>query len=125
MMSTRTSPWIMATTLFSSPNPTATVSFSLSLSFSDSPNKTTQHKTHFSSLSRLYLHLTPDTVSEPDKSKATSASSLRSSHLSLSPAQWLFPMACRELVVGNLDPQRKRSGGLRTKQAGRGSCRGS
>ncbi|KHN36499.1 hypothetical protein glysoja_001230 [Glycine soja] len=34
-------------------------------------------------------------------------------------------MACRKFVTGNLDPQRKRSGGLRTKQAGRGSCRGS
>ncbi|KAF7823182.1 hypothetical protein G2W53_021326 [Senna tora] len=34
-------------------------------------------------------------------------------------------MACRVLVAGNLDPERKRSGGLRTKQAGRGSCRGS
>ncbi|RDX85547.1 hypothetical protein CR513_33249, partial [Mucuna pruriens] len=32
-------------------------------------------------------------------------------------------MACRKLVAGNTDPQRKRSGGLRTKQAGRGSCR--
>ncbi|KAJ4823909.1 hypothetical protein Tsubulata_047818 [Turnera subulata] len=30
----------------------------------------------------------------------------------------------RVLVAGNLDPDRKRSGGLRTKQAGRGSCRG-
>ncbi|KAK7844496.1 hypothetical protein CFP56_010817 [Quercus suber] len=29
------------------------------------------------------------------------------------------------MVAGNLDPERKRSGGLRTKQAGRGSCRGS
>ncbi|CAK9327928.1 unnamed protein product [Citrullus colocynthis] len=34
-------------------------------------------------------------------------------------------MACRRRIVGNLDPERKRSGGLRTKQAGRGSCRGS
>ncbi|KAK7316837.1 hypothetical protein RJT34_00586 [Clitoria ternatea] len=32
-------------------------------------------------------------------------------------------MACRKLIGGNLDPLRKRSGGLRTKQAGRGSCR--
>ncbi|KAK7855661.1 hypothetical protein CFP56_026958 [Quercus suber] len=29
------------------------------------------------------------------------------------------------MVTGNLDPERKRSGGLRTKQAGRGLCRGS
>ncbi|KAG7023802.1 hypothetical protein SDJN02_14828, partial [Cucurbita argyrosperma subsp. argyrosperma] len=34
-------------------------------------------------------------------------------------------MACRRRIVGNIDPVRKRSGGLRTKQAGRGSCRGS
>ncbi|WOG94570.1 hypothetical protein DCAR_0313866 [Daucus carota subsp. sativus] len=34
-------------------------------------------------------------------------------------------MACRRTIYGNLDPVRKRSGGLRTKQAGRGSCRGS
>nr|XP_016480317.1 PREDICTED: uncharacterized protein LOC107801500 [Nicotiana tabacum] len=34
-------------------------------------------------------------------------------------------MGCRNMIVVNLDPQRKRSGGLRTKQAGRGSCRGS
>ncbi|XP_015158688.1 uncharacterized protein [Solanum tuberosum] len=34
-------------------------------------------------------------------------------------------MGCRLKSVENLDPVRKRSGGLRTKQAGRGSCRGS
>nr|XP_009760054.1 PREDICTED: uncharacterized protein LOC104212475 [Nicotiana sylvestris]XP_016440887.1 PREDICTED: uncharacterized protein LOC107766592 [Nicotiana tabacum] len=34
-------------------------------------------------------------------------------------------MGCRDIIVQNLDPVRKRSGGLRTKQAGRGSCRGS
>ncbi|ESW04488.1 hypothetical protein PHAVU_011G099000 [Phaseolus vulgaris] len=34
-------------------------------------------------------------------------------------------ISCRKLTVVNLDPERKRSGGLRTKQAGRGSCRGS
>ncbi|KAG4129711.1 hypothetical protein ERO13_D09G098600v2 [Gossypium hirsutum] len=33
--------------------------------------------------------------------------------------------SCRRMIAGNLDPERKRSGGLRTKQAGRGSCRGS
>ncbi|GFZ20258.1 hypothetical protein Acr_28g0009630 [Actinidia rufa] len=34
-------------------------------------------------------------------------------------------MGCRRMiVVVNLDPERKSSGGLRTKQAGRGSCRG-
>ncbi|KAL2984472.1 hypothetical protein AAZX31_12G090100 [Glycine max] len=32
---------------------------------------------------------------------------------------------CRNMTVVNLDPERKRSGGLRTKQAGRGSCCGS
>ncbi|GAU22333.1 hypothetical protein TSUD_106610 [Trifolium subterraneum] len=32
-------------------------------------------------------------------------------------------MACRKLSTVNLDPNRKRSGGLRTQQAGRGSCR--
>ncbi|XP_011021432.1 PREDICTED: uncharacterized protein LOC105123497 [Populus euphratica] len=31
----------------------------------------------------------------------------------------------RMLIAVSLDPERKRSGGLRTKQAGRGSCRGS
>lgn len=34
-------------------------------------------------------------------------------------------MGFRRMIGGNLDPERKRSGGLRTKQAGRGSCRGS
>ncbi|XP_004291673.1 PREDICTED: uncharacterized protein LOC101308345 [Fragaria vesca subsp. vesca] len=36
-------------------------------------------------------------------------------------------MACRRLRLAawSLDPERKSSGGLRTKQAGRGSCRGS
>ncbi|XAR60189.1 hypothetical protein NMG60_11033451 [Bertholletia excelsa] len=34
-------------------------------------------------------------------------------------------MGCQRMIAGNLDPERKRSGGLRTKQAGRGSCRGS
>lgn len=35
-------------------------------------------------------------------------------------------MGCeRMLIAVSLDPERKRSGGLRTKQAGRGSCRGS
>ncbi|KAF8039366.1 hypothetical protein BT93_B1795 [Corymbia citriodora subsp. variegata] len=34
-------------------------------------------------------------------------------------------MACRSMKSGNLEPERKRNGGLRTKQAGRGSCRGS
>ncbi|CDP15551.1 unnamed protein product [Coffea canephora] len=34
-------------------------------------------------------------------------------------------MGSRIMISGNLDPERKRSGGLRTKQAGRGSCRGS
>ncbi|PIN03884.1 hypothetical protein CDL12_23590 [Handroanthus impetiginosus] len=34
-------------------------------------------------------------------------------------------MGCKSMMAGNLDPERKRSGGLRTKQAGRGSCRGS
>ncbi|CAI0398482.1 unnamed protein product [Linum tenue] len=34
-------------------------------------------------------------------------------------------MGCERKIVRNLDPERKRSGGLRTKQAGRGSCRGS
>ncbi|KAG2674319.1 hypothetical protein I3843_13G113500 [Carya illinoinensis] len=34
-------------------------------------------------------------------------------------------MADQRMVAVNLDPERKRSGGLRTKQAGRGSCRGS
>ncbi|KAL2333139.1 hypothetical protein Fmac_014352 [Flemingia macrophylla] len=34
-------------------------------------------------------------------------------------------MACLKIVAGNLDPWTKRSGGLRTKQAGRGSCCGS
>ncbi|WOH01450.1 hypothetical protein DCAR_0520834 [Daucus carota subsp. sativus] len=34
-------------------------------------------------------------------------------------------MACRMSIYGSLDPERKMSGGLRTKQAGRGSCRGS
>ncbi|ONI01529.1 hypothetical protein PRUPE_6G144400 [Prunus persica] len=36
-------------------------------------------------------------------------------------------MAGRRLRLNswNLDPERKRTGGLRTKQAGRGSCRGS
>uniref|UniRef100_A0A7N2N803 Uncharacterized protein n=1 Tax=Quercus lobata TaxID=97700 RepID=A0A7N2N803_QUELO len=33
-------------------------------------------------------------------------------------------MAYKRMVAGNMDPKRKRSGGLRTKQAGRGSCRG-
>ncbi|CAL5428545.1 unnamed protein product [Camellia sinensis] len=33
-------------------------------------------------------------------------------------------MGCRRMIMGNLDPERERSGGLRTKQAGRGSCRG-
>ncbi|KAL2506956.1 Transcription factor LHW [Forsythia ovata] len=33
-------------------------------------------------------------------------------------------MDCKSLIAGSLDPERKRSGGLRTKQAGRGSCRG-
>ncbi|KAK3025190.1 hypothetical protein RJ639_044360 [Escallonia herrerae] len=32
-------------------------------------------------------------------------------------------MDCRRHLVWNLDPKRKSSGGLRTKQAGRGSCR--
>ncbi|KAG7568191.1 hypothetical protein ISN45_At02g021310 [Arabidopsis thaliana x Arabidopsis arenosa] len=34
-------------------------------------------------------------------------------------------MACRSMIAFSLDPERKQSGGLRTKQAGRGSCRGS
>lgn len=34
-------------------------------------------------------------------------------------------MDIRSMIVENLDPLRKRCGGLRTKQAGRGSCRGS
>lgn len=34
-------------------------------------------------------------------------------------------MGCRKMMAGNLEPARKRSGGVRTKQAGRGSCRGS
>ena len=50
------------------------------------------------------------------------ACSLFFSSLSLSLFCW---MAYRRMVAGNLDPERKRSGGLRTKQAGRGSCRGS
>ncbi|KAK6138220.1 hypothetical protein DH2020_028054 [Rehmannia glutinosa] len=33
-------------------------------------------------------------------------------------------MDSKSMIAGNLDPERKRSGGLRTKQAGRGSCRG-
>ncbi|KAL0711570.1 hypothetical protein Bca4012_018548 [Brassica carinata] len=33
-------------------------------------------------------------------------------------------MACRSMIASSLDPERKQSGGLRTKQAGRGSCRG-
>ncbi|KAB2080675.1 hypothetical protein ERO13_A05G078100v2 [Gossypium hirsutum] len=32
---------------------------------------------------------------------------------------------CRRMIAGNLDPERAGSGGLRAKQAGRGSCRGS
>ncbi|CAN7018160.1 unnamed protein product [Brassica oleracea var. botrytis] len=33
-------------------------------------------------------------------------------------------MACGSMIASSLDPERKQSGGLRTKQAGRGSCRG-
>ncbi|KAG6678762.1 hypothetical protein I3843_14G094400 [Carya illinoinensis] len=33
-------------------------------------------------------------------------------------------MAYRRMLAGNLDPERKKNRGLRTKQAGRGSCRG-
>lgn len=36
-----------------------------------------------------------------------------------------YRMGCSSMISGNLDPERKSSGGLRTKQAGRGSCRGS
>ncbi|KAF8111148.1 hypothetical protein N665_0076s0143 [Sinapis alba] len=34
-------------------------------------------------------------------------------------------MACLGMMIASsLEPERKQSGGLRTKQAGRGSCRG-
>jgi hypothetical protein len=46
--------------------------------------------------------------------------------LSLSTTFFYRRMACqKKLNTVNLNPNRKRSGGLRTQQAGRGSCRGS
>ncbi|KAI4386147.1 hypothetical protein MLD38_004106 [Melastoma candidum] len=45
--------------------------------------------------------------------------------VSFSLAALFLEMECWKVASGNLDPERKRCGGLRTKQAGRGSCRGS
>ena len=68
-MSTRTSPWIIPLYSLPKSQPHCHRNTFLSLSLT---HQTKQHKTKHISLSRLYLYLTPDTVSEPDKSKATS-----------------------------------------------------